>query len=181
MAEKTTKRVSWDGKADENSGFPVGYKEDPNGQWTVVETSVKDGEKQVPLVYVVPHLAVFRQYLAGLPDKSEKGISLETIHERYVYAEDLKQRAAQRESVAAESTTLMVDGKPVDLMALEPKKAVAAVNAAHMWAATTGKDVQKAAIVARRKMLEGGVGGQEVVLDEASQMLKMTGKGFAKK
>lgn len=186
MAEKTVKRCSWDGAVvteGDNAGFPTGYKEDPNGQWAIVETSVKDGDNQVPLIYAVPHFSAFRSYLGSLPDtlpEGQKGVSLETIYDRYLYATDLKSRAAQRESVAAESTTLQVSGKAVDLMGLEPKMGVAAVNAAYMWATTTGKDVQKAAQVARRKMLADGIGGQEVVEDPQSQMLKLSGKAKAK-
>jgi len=193
MADKDVKRVSWDGAVivagspeatEDNVGFPTGYKEDASGKWNVIVTSVKDGDKSVPLIYAVPHFDSFLEYVTSLPKtlaEGQTGVSLETIWERYVYAEDLKRRAAQRESVAAESTVVMVNGKPLDLLKMEPVRACAAVNAAYMWASTTGKDVAKAAQVARRKMLENGIDGKEVREDEKSKMLQLSGKASTKK
>lgn len=174
MAEKHAVRAHWEGKVDEKSGFPVEYTPSETGTTVIIETTVKDGDNTVPLVYAVPHFDAFSAWLAALPRTAAKGMSQETVYERFCYATDLKERAAQRESVAVESTTLMVQGKSVDLMALEPRKAVAAVNAAYIWSTTTGKEPQKAAQVARRKMLADGVGGKGVV--EKEGMLVLTGK-----
>ena len=69
-----------------------------------ISTTVKDGEKTVPLTYKVPALSTFKAWFAKLPDTAETGPSVEQVHERYCYATDLKERAGVRESVAAEST-----------------------------------------------------------------------------
>lgn len=174
MAEKKTTRVNWGGETDKDSGFPTGATPAENGAFVLIETTVKDGEKNVPLSYAVPHFDSFISWLSGLPRTADKGMSQEAVYDRFLYATDLKERAAQRENVAAESTTITIQGKPVDLLTLEPKKAVAAVNAAHMWSMTTGKEPQKAAAVARRKMLAEGVGGFKVT--EQNGMLVLQGK-----
>lgn len=175
-AIKDPVRGNWDGSVDEKSGFPTNFKADPAGSWVLFTKSVKDGDKTVPLEYAVPHFDAFLAYVQGLPKtlpEGQKGMSQETIYDRFLYATDLKARAAQRESVAAESTVIMVNGKPVDLMTLEPAKAVASINAAFMWAATTGKEPQKAAQVARRKMLADGIAGKGVVEDATTKMLSL--------
>ena len=130
-----------------------------------VVTSVKDGEKTVPLKYQVPkgYKELFA-WAVSLPATNEaagktdgkQNPSQEWIYHRYCYAADLKERANVRESVAAESTTVMVGGKPFDLLSLSDLKAVQAVNANFLWSATTGKETAKAAIVARRKLIEAG-------------------------
>ena len=59
------------------------------------------------------------------------GADLDRAFEYSFYATDLKVRAKNRESVAAESTVVKRHGREFDLMTLAIPKAVAAVNAAY--------------------------------------------------
>ena len=101
----------------------------------------------------------FKAYVAGLSDKAPaegEASPLENVFDLYMYAADLKARAALRKSVAVESTIIKRDGKEIDLMKLPLAKAIAAVNAAFGYAASVGGDPQGAVVATRRKLLEAG-------------------------
>jgi hypothetical protein len=91
-------------------------------------------------------------WFASLVDDASK----EAAFSRYAYAENTEERASVREAIAAESTVISVDGKNVDLMELALNRAILAVNGTYFAAAGTGKKVQNAFIVTRRKLIESG-------------------------
>lgn len=102
----------------------------------------------------------FKAYVASLSDKAPaegEASPLENVYNLYLYAADLKARAAAREAVATESTIIKRDGKDIDLMKLAPEKAIGAVNAMFALAATTGGDPQGAFVATRRKLIENKV------------------------
>ena len=86
----------------------------------------------------------------------DKPSQVENVYDLYIYAADLKARAAARESITVDSTVIKRDGKEIDLMKLPVEKAVAACNAAFGLAAATGGDPQNAFVATRRKLLEAG-------------------------
>lgn len=88
--------------------------------------------------------------------KDPKDEGLIDIHALYLYAADLKARAAAREAVRAESTVIKRDGKEIDLMKLPVEKGIAACNAAFVIASTVGGEPQSAFVTTRRKLLEAG-------------------------
>lgn len=101
--------------------------------------------------------ASFKAYVSGLSDKAPaegEASPLENVFNLYLYAADLKARAAAREAVAVESTIIKRDGKDIDLMKLPVEKAIGAVNAMFALAATTGGDPQGAFVATRRKLIE---------------------------
>lgn len=128
-----------------------------------VETQMKDGDKQVDVKYSLPATPnAFKAYVASLPDAKVPGDDeawegeLADVWSMFWSGKDMRERASLREQAAAESTIIMVGKKPIDLMALDVNKAVAAINGTFAVAAATGKDPQNAYVVARRKLLEGG-------------------------
>ena len=71
-----------------------------------------------------------------------------------IYAADLKARAAIREAVAGETTSLRRGKKVIDLMTLTIEKVCAAINAEYTNVAILGGEPRKAVINTRRKLLE---------------------------
>ena len=102
----------------------------------------------------------FKAYVASLSDKAPaegEASPLENVYNLYLYAADLKARAAAREAVAVESTIIKRDGKDIDLMKLPVEKAIGAVNAMYTLAASTGGEPQNAFVATRRKLIENKV------------------------
>lgn len=141
------------------------------GNVATFQIEVKDRDNKVTAEFdACKDYGAFKPFVNGLSDKSspDGGDSpLESVYNLYLYAADLKARAAARESVAVESTIIMVDKVPKDLMKYPIEKAVAAVNAMLALAAATGKEPQGAFVATRRKLLEADMahdqGGQLVV------------------
>lgn len=145
-----------------------------------VDIEIKDGTNLLKHAYKIPGTLVdgepvgggaFLDWLKGTSvvgkaPNTKTVPNVEIAYDRFLYATDLKERASQREEVAAVSTVIMVNGKPVDIMGFPMPKAIAAVNAAVGLSAITGKDVQNAFMVAQRKLVEAGA-----VLNKESGML----------
>jgi hypothetical protein len=142
----------------------------------VVGKNDDGSDKEAPLQYHVPaDPAAFKLYIASLPDakfNEEKDAwegELADAHQAYWSGYDTKKRQEQRESAAAESTIIMVDKKPVDLMKLPPNKLVMAINGTLAAATATGREPQNAFLVAQKKLIAMNV----AKLNEATGMLEM--------
>lgn len=131
-----------------------------SGNMATWQISVKDREETRTATFVACKGAgSFKSFVNGLAEKAVKegeDSALETVYGLYMYAADLKARAAAREAVAVDSTIIKRDGKEIDLMKLPVEKAVAAVNAAFGLATVVGGDPQNAFVATRRKLIEGG-------------------------
>lgn len=116
-------------------------------EWT---DTFRQNEKDLPFTYTAPKDAPsFKAWVSSLT-----GDSLDNAYGFYMYAADLKGRASQRESVAAESTIIMKDKKPIDLMLIPVEKRVLFINAAIAQQAILGGDLPRSVVVTRRKTLE---------------------------
>ena len=97
-------------------------------------------------------------YVAGINDMVKRGdkAGLDFLFDRYDYALGLYERATVREAVAAESTVVTVNGKPLDLMTLPVDKIVRGINGAYDTADVSGKAVPAAFQTARKKLMAAG-------------------------
>jgi hypothetical protein len=130
-----------------------------NGGIGTFEIDVKDGDKAVKAQFkACKDAKSFKSYVQGLGETAAEGEAspLENVFNLYMYAADLKARAAARESVAAESTIVRRDGKEIDIFKLPVERAVGAINAAYAEVAMLGGKPGTAFSASRRKLLEAG-------------------------
>jgi hypothetical protein len=92
---------------------------------------------------------------AKIEDSAKRQQTLNWYFDKYDYALGLEERASVRAAVAAESTVIMVDKVPTDLMNLPLENLVFGINGAKMMK-LVGKDVPGAFVVAERKLIEAG-------------------------
>ncbi len=132
-----------------------------SGSMATFQISVKDREETRTATFTACKGAKsFKGFVNGLAETAPKegeDSPLEVVYGLYIYAADLKARAAAREAVAVDSTVIKRDGKEIDLMKLPVEKGVAAVNAAFALAGTVGGDPQNAFVATRRKLLEAKI------------------------
>lgn len=93
--------------------------------------------------------------LAKMDDRSQIQATLNWFYDKYDYSLGLEERATVRDAIAAESTVIKVDKKDVDLMDLPVERLVFGINGAEAMEAV-GKEVPKAFVVAKRKLIEKG-------------------------
>ena len=102
-----------------------------NGTVKKIGIKVKDGDTTKDASYEIPsNASVFRAWVSSLSPSTnvEKPGELEKVYEYFQFAVDMKTRASVRESVAADTTLIKVDGKDVDLLAIAPEKFLIAIN-----------------------------------------------------
>ena len=159
-------------------------------KWVTVKGTIKVSEQkpEQPLSYDVPaSFTDLVKWAAKLPLTNELAgkvknpdgtsgrqlPSQEWVYDRHCYAVDLFERQGLRETEAAESTIIVINGKPFDIMTMapvadkkpaSPTKSMAFVNAAYLTAALTGKDPDRAVQTARRKHIENGATEKEGML-----------------
>jgi hypothetical protein len=138
-----------------------------------VDITVKDGTKEVKHSYELPaSLDEFKKLVAASKSEIKDGVEKNVFYARHCYAEDLKQRASVRESVAADTTIVTRKEFKVDLFTGEvrhkdiPDKVariltvpqrVIAINAVLAQSAVEGGEPQRAYLVAFRKLVESKV------------------------
>lgn len=142
-----------------------------------VNITVKDREKEVKHSYEIPAtLAEFQKLVAGSKSEIKEGVEKNVFYDRYCYAEDLKQRASVRESVAADTTVVTRKEFKVDLFSGEVRhkdsldkvartltlgQRIVAINSVLAQCAIEGGEPQRAYTVAFRKLVEGKLAAEK--------------------